>query len=367
MKNIQVFISLLIFSSAMQSCGSKKSISSSKPLTATENAMLKALAWQEAHPIQVKSPKDWTNGAYYTGVTKAFESTKNPAFLLALTEMAKRNNWQPFDRVNNADDIAIAYSYVYLKSINERNADLAPTEDFVKKHLAYQEAEKRNKPLWWWCDALFMAPPVINKLAIVDNNNILRDAMYKNYLATYNLLYDKDEHLFYRDDRFVWKGEATDKKEKNGKKIFWSRGNGWVLGGLALILQDMPKDYINRPFFEKLFIDMATKIKELQQQDGMWTTSLLSPESYNHGETSGSGFFTFAIAWGVNNGILKQEDFRSVVDKAWPALLKVQKADGMVGFVQNIGFDPRPATAESWQNYGTGAFLLAGSEVLKLK
>lgn len=37
------------------------------------------------------------------------------------------------------------------------------------------------------------------------------------------------------------------------------------------------------------------------------------------------------------------------------------------GRVQNIGASPEPADADSWQNFGTGAFLLAGSEILKLE
>ena len=51
-----------------------------------------------------------------------------------------------------------------------------------------------------------------------------------------NYLYDKEEHLFYRDHRYFAKREA------NGKKVFWGRGNGWVLGGLVEILQALPKD-----------------------------------------------------------------------------------------------------------------------------
>jgi rhamnogalacturonyl hydrolase YesR len=362
-------MAFLAFTAVFQSCNSikKRGNANSTNISKIENAMLKALVWQEANPIFVKSPKDWTNGAYYTGVVKAHEATNNPKFLNALKEMAIRNDWQPFDRINNADDIIISYAYVYLKSIKDKSANLAPTEEFVQKHFAYQETEKRDKPLWWWCDALFMAPPVLTKLSKLNNDVSLLDNMYKNYKATYDLLYDKEEYLFARDDRFVWTGASTDKKEKNGKKIFWSRGNGWVLGGLALVLEDMPKDYIHRPFFLSLYKDMAAKVKSLQQPDGMWTTSLLSPESYNHSETSGSGFFTFALAWGVNNGILKSEEYKETVSKAWTGLMTTQLPDGKIGFVQNIGFDPRPATAESWQNYGTGAFLLAGSEVLKMK
>ena len=161
--------------------------------------------------------------------------------------------------------------------------------------------------------------------------------------------------------------KPTDKKSENGKKIFWSRGNGWVFGGLALILDAMPQDYEHRPFYLNLYKEMATKIKDLQHEDGLWRTSLLSPESYNHGEVSGSGFYTFGMAYGINNGILDKAEYTPVVEKAWDALRGCQHEDGMIGWVQNIGASPEPASEDSWQNYGTGAYLLAGSEVLKMK
>ena len=166
--------------------------------------------------------------------------------------------------------------------------------------------------------------------------------------------------------RYVWKGSKKDIKEKNGKKVFWARGNGWVIGGLALILDDMPKDYKHRPFYEKLYKEMASKILKIQPEDGLWRTSLLHPEAYNHGEVSGSGFYTFALTWGINNGLLDAKH-TPAVKKAWRALAKCQHDDGRVGWVQNIGASPEPASYDSWQNYGTGAFLLAGSEILKLK
>ena len=49
------------------------------------------------------------------------------------------------------------------------------------------------------------------------------------------------------------------------------------------------------------------------------------------------------------------------------ALAKCQQQNGMIGWVQNIGAFPEPANKDSWQNFGTGAYLMAGSEVLKLK
>ena len=86
--------------------------------------------------------------------------------------------------------------------------------------------------------------------------------MNKEYKATYDYLFDKEENLFYRDRRYFGK------KEANGKKVFWGRGNGWVLGGLAEILQALPKKDKNRDFYAKLFVTLCTRVAELQSPDG---------------------------------------------------------------------------------------------------
>ena len=339
-------------------------------------AMIKALEWQEAHPIFAIHPTDWTNGAYYTGVARAHHTTRNMMYMAALKNQAVANNWQPFNRLYHADDVAISYSYLYVAENEKRRnfADLAPTKNFLDAHLyednnwkAGTNKSKEDKTiLWWWCDALFMAPPVINLYAKQTKQPKYLDDMHKYYMEAYNRLYDKEENLFARDMRFVWQGNDEDRKEPNGKKVFWSRGNGWVIGGLALLLEDMPEDYEHRDFYVNLYKEMASKILEIQPEDGLWRTSLLSPESYNHGEVSGSGFYIFAITWGINNGLIDKKH-TAAVKKAWKALAACQHEDGRVGWVQNIGAFPEPASADSWQNFGTGAFLLAGSEILKLE
>ena len=344
--------------------------------TAIKKSMIKALEWQEAHPIFAIDPTDWTAGAYYTGVARAHKATKNMMYMAYLKNQAVKNNWQTYTRLHHADDVAISYSYLYISKAEKRRnfADLEPTKKFLDAHLyeddVWKQGTRKNEMgqtiLWWWCDALFMAPPVLNLYAKYTNQPKYLDEMHKFYMQTYNQLYDKEENLFARDMRFVWKGNKNDLKEENGKKIFWSRGNGWVLGGLSLILDDMPKDYKHRDFYVNLYKKMAARILELQHEDGLWRTSLLSPESYNHGEVSGSGFYTFALAWGINNGLLDKKH-TPAVKKAWKALAACQHEDGRVGWVQNIGASPEPASADSWQNFGTGAFLMAGSEVLKLK
>ncbi len=338
---------------------------------AIKKALKAALSWQEANPIFSKAPTDWTNGAYYTGVSYAHKVTGDAKFKKALIKMGKNNNWQPYERFYHADDMAICYSYLYLNDLEVKVVDLKPTETIIKQHLfddhVWKTGEKESREiLWWWCDALFMAPPVITYYSKQMPEVDYLDEMHTYYKQTYDLLFDEEEKLFFRDTRFLWKGSEKDIKEPNGNKVFWSRGNGWVLGGLALLLSDMPKDYEHRSFYENLFKTMASKIKEIQPEDGLWRVSLLHPEGFEHGEVSGSGFFTFAMAWGINNGLLDKETFTPVVLKAWKALTTCQQASGKVGWVQNIGFDPKPASVDSWQNYGTGAFLLAGSEVIQL-
>ena len=362
---------ILVF---MQSCRPAKPAASVGTVDkkGIEQVMVKALQWQEANPIFAKAPTDWTNGAYYTGVAKAHQATKNTAFLDALTIMGKRNDYQPYDRYFHADDLAITYAYLYLSAQGVPGVNLTPTDTVISQHLYKPHPWRTGLPdqdqriLWWWCDALFMAPPVLSTYAQLKNDPTYLDELHRYYRETYDLLYDKNEKLFARDVRFLWTGKDTDRKEKNGSKVFWSRGNGWVLAGLALTLEKMPKDYKHRAFYETLFTDMAARIKALQPADGLWRTSLLAPEDFAHGEVSGSGFHLFALAWGINNGLLSRAEYLPTVQKAWSALVQSQQESGKVGWVQNIGYDPKPADKDSWQNFGTGAFLLAGSEVLKL-
>jgi unsaturated rhamnogalacturonyl hydrolase len=338
-----------------------------------KQAMVRALEWQEANPIFSRAPTDWTNGAYYTCVMKAHQATQDSVFYKAMLDFGLKNKWQTYNRLYHADDVVISNAYLYLHQLGDKRVDLLPTEQFVNAHLFEPNDWKNGKGnkeqviLWWWCDALFMAPPIIIKYGVLKKDQRYLDEMHKYYMECYNLLFDKEERLFYRDNRFLWKGTPDDRKEPNGKKVFWSRGNGWVLAGLALMLEDMPPSYPHRPFYENLYKEMAKRILELQPADGLWRVSLLGSESYPHGEVSGSGFHTFALAWGINNGYLDPKNYKPAVQKAWNAMLACQQTSGKVGWVQNIGSDPKPADKDDWQNFGTGAFLIAASEILKMK
>ncbi|MEN8250491.1 MAG: glycoside hydrolase family 88 protein [Bacteroidota bacterium] len=331
--------------------------------------------WQIANFHLVKHARlDWTNGALYIGMMEWAKIAPNEKYKDWLFKIGQRYAWQPFKRMYHADDIVVSQMYLemYKLKIGEKRSSriLGPTQarlDYVVAHpskgsllLDYRSAETLER--WSWCDALFMAPPVYAKMATIKDNDQYLAFMDQEFKATYDFLYDKDEHLFYRDHHYF-----PDKiLEANGKKVFWGRGNGWVMGGLVSILKDLPKDSKYRPFYEKLFVEMAEKIVDCQDESGFWHASMLDPESYPKPETSSSSFFCYGLAYGVNAGLIDKAKYTPAVTKSWKALVSAVHADGKLGWVQPIGENPKNVTAEMTEVYGVGAFLLAGTEVLKL-
>jgi len=330
--------------------------------------MKKTTDWQLKHPLH--EPNDWTNGAFYAGVFAAWKTTRSQPIYNALLALGNDSTrWLPGNRWYSADDVAISQTYIDLYRIEKKREMIQPTIDTLKIFISKPYPTRDIEVIkWWWCDALFMGPPTLVKMGVTLNDPEYLKQNDVCYKECYDLLYNKKEHLFARDLNFVIKNDGNDKYEANGKLIFWSRGNGWVMGGLTRILAELPADYPERPFYEQLFKEMSARILSLQQPDGLWRASLLDPDSYPGGEVSGSGFFCYALAWGINNGLLDSKTYRPAVEKAWIALNGCVDGEGRVGWVQPIGADPRKNfSADSWEVYGTGAFLLAGSEVIKMQ
>jgi len=287
----------------------------------------------------------------------------------SLMALGERTGWQPGPQYDHADDIAICQTYINLYRLKKDRRMIQPTIDTVQKLRTIPGNQvKLHGITWWWCDALFMAPPVLAQLGNTQNDPTLFAVSDSLFRQTYQRLYNPTEHLFARDAGFLVKADGTGKRERNGQLVFWSRGNGWVMGGLVRVLTELPQNHPSRPFYVTLFKQMSERLLALQQPDGLWRSSLLDPAAYPGGEASGSGFDCYALAWGINHGLLNKKQYGPAVRNAWVALNGLVSAEGRVGWVQPIGADPRRNfNAESWEVYGTGAFLLAGSEVIKLK
>jgi iduronate 2-sulfatase len=180
------------------------------------------------------------------------------------------------------------------------------------------------------------------------------------YWDVYDEIYDKEARFFYRDKRFI------EPRSVNGKKVFWSRGNGWVMGGLPLILEYLPKDHKTYPRYVELFKQMSAALAACQGEDGLWRPNLADAKEFPMPETSGTGFFVYAMAWGINNKILDMDTYLPVVQKAWAGLVRSVDAEGKVQWGQLVGDRPVSVKKQHSHEYVTATFLLAGSEMLKI-
>lgn len=305
----------------------------------------------------VMSPITWEAGAFYPGILEVYRVTKDKKYLNAVEDVAKYNNYNRGPGLRNADDQAILQTYLELYEITKNDIYLKATKSTLDSIIS----KPKNGALeYGWSDLLFMGPPIWTRYAKITKDKKYLDFEDKIYWEAVNNMWDKDYHLFYRDDRFkTMKGET-------GKPIFWSRGNGWVMAGLARMLDYMPKDYVNRSKYNKLLQEMASSLKQQQQPDGFWKSDLLNPAIYPMGETSGTAFFCYGIAWGINEGVLDKKTYLPVVQKAWAALTSAIQENGKLGWVQPGGDRPYLSKAEMSNWYSAGAFLMASKQILKL-
>ncbi len=323
--------------------------------------------WTNLETAGWKNPKkDWTSGAMYAGMMAWARLADNDSYYKKLIQVGEDNKWETGRYRYFADDYCVGQLYSQLYTIYKRPEYIQKFKalaDTIVSLPHLESLEWKNNIYtreWAWCDALFMGPPALGYLSQATGDAKYLDKSIALWWKSTAYLYDQDEHLFYRDSRYF------DKKEKNGTKVFWSRGNGWVMGGLVRLLSVTPENHPEREKLVKLFISMSEKLASLQQADGSWHASLLDPESYASKETSGTGFICYAMAWGVNNGLIPYKRYEGVISKAWAALSTSVHPDGKLGFVQAQGAAPDKVGYDDTDVYGVGAFLLAGSEMFRL-
>jgi rhamnogalacturonyl hydrolase YesR len=333
---------------------------STKP-AAVAKAMRKVADWQ----LQRAQPwfdRIWTWSALYTGFMAASDSLDDPSYRDAMLAMGQKFDWKLRSHFPNADDQSVAQTYLELYLQKKDPAMIQPTQSELDAILAAPRTSTipGKEIAWWWCDALFMAPPVWARMYAATGDHKYVDYLDDEWAKTSARLYDTDEHLYFRDSTYLTRTEA------NGKKMFWSRGNGWVMAGIIRTIQYLPKDDPARAKYIAQLKEMAARIAAIQSPDGLWRAGLLDPDAYDLPEISGSAFFTFALAAGVNQGLLDRNVYRPVIEKAWAGMLHHVYTDGRLGCIQQTGAEPQPFKPSASYNYGVGAFLLAGSEIRKM-
>lgn len=336
--------------------------------------------WQQNNKAETRS--FWDPAAYHTGNMEVYKLLKDDKQLDYTRRWAYHNNWsgateadpsrwkyanygEGKDYVLFGDWQVCFQTYIDLYNLAIANGGTDADNYFMvkrAKEVMHYEAYSKKDDYWWWSDALYMVMPVMTKMYKLTGDVQYLDKLYENLLYSDRIMLDQETGLYFRDARYVYPNH----KSVNGKKDFWARGDGWVLAGLAKVLQDLPKDYKHYKFFVDKFQRLADIVAKTQQKDGYWTRSILDPNHAPGPETSGTAFFAYGIMWGVNNGFLAKKDYKKCIDRAWQYISETAvQADGKVGYVQPIGDRAIPGQtvdANSQANFGVGAVLLVACE-----
>lgn len=336
--------------------------------------------WQAAHldgfdylrtfQRQSADPSGWIQATYFIGLTVLADETGDAELADALIRHGEQLDWRLGGRPRHADDDALGRVWIWAAARvdgAEREARLTPVRARFDAVLAAPSAvaldfderpgDRACQARWCWSDALFMAPPAWFMLSRLTGDARYADHAHAEYQAAVARLFDAEEALFYRDSRFVGQTGPA------GRKVFWSRGNGWTYAGLAAVIDSLDATDPRRAYYVDLFRRMSDAVIRLQGAQGYWPASLLDPSDV--AETSGTGFFVYGLAWGVNNGLLTAPEHRAAADRGWRALDRAVDADGRLGWVQQVGYAPEEVLASDTQLYGSGAYLMAAAEMSK--
>ncbi|HEX3008425.1 MAG TPA: glycoside hydrolase family 88 protein [Bacteroidales bacterium] len=313
----------------------------------------------------------WTRAVYYEGLMALYAVFPKEEYYRYAYDWAAFHKWDYRNgaTTRNADDYCAGQTYIDLYRLNPDSENIRK----VKANLDMLVNTPANDD-WTWVDAIQMGMPVFAKLGRTLNEPKYYDKMWNMYEYSRNKIAGRG--LFNAPDGLWWRdaGFLPPYKEPNGKNCYWSRGNGWVYAALVRVLNEIPANETHRNDYVTDFLAMTRALKACQRKDGFWNVSLLDESNFGGKELTGTSLFVYGMAWGINNGILNREEYLPLVLKAWNGMTRdAVHENGFLGYVQGTGKEPKdgqPVTFNSvpdFEDYGVGCFLLAGTEVYKLK
>jgi unsaturated rhamnogalacturonyl hydrolase len=313
----------------------------------------------------------WTRGVYYEGLMALHRADPQQRYYDYAVEWGEKHNWglTGGDQIRHADYQTAGQTYIELYMIDQKPERIKSIKASIDNMVNSEKADD-----WDWIDAIQMAMPAFAQLGVLTKDQRYYEKMWDLYSTTRNQiggkgLYNPEDGLWWRDADFVPPYTAP-----NGEDTYWSRGNGWVVAALVRVLELIPADAPHREQYVQDYLAMMKSLVPLQRQDGFWNVSLHDPNHFGGKETTGTALFAYGMAWGVNNGLLDAKTYTPVIAKAWNAMTKdAIHPNGFLGYVQGTGKEPKdgqPVTYTSkpdFEDYGLGCFLLAGTEIMKMK
>lgn len=312
----------------------------------------------------------WTRAVYFEGLMALHSIYPDNRYYDYAYKWGDGFKWgmrRDFTPTRDADNYCCGQTYIDLYRLTPEPKMLTKTKACMNMLVNTPQVND-----WTWIDAIQMGMPLLAKMSDLTGDPRYKEKAWKMYSWTRDSLagglYNKKEGLWWRDKDFV-----PPYKEPNGKNCYWSRGNGWVVAALVRVLDELPADDPHRKTYEKDLKDMLEAAAACQRPDGFWNVSMHDEGNYGGKELTGTALFVYGMAWAINHHLIDRKKYLPIVAKAWNAMVNdAVHPDGFLGYVQGTGKEPKdgqPVTYDSkpdFDDYGTGCFLLAGSEVYKI-
>lgn len=312
----------------------------------------------------------WTRAVYFEGLMALYGIYPENRYYDYAYKWGKGHKWgfrRDDTTTRNADNYCCGQTYVDLYRLTPRPKMLTKTKAGMNMLVNTPQIDD-----WTWIDAIQMGMPLLAKLGRETGEEKYFNKARQMYQWTRDSLagglYNEKDGLWWRDADF-----APPYKEPNGENCYWSRGNGWVVAALVRVLDELPADHPDRTLYEQDLISMLKAIAKCRRDDGFWNVSLHDPSNFGGKELTGTALFVYGMAWAVNNGLVDRQEFLPIIASSWSAMVsEAVHPDGYLGYVQGTGKEPKdgqPVSYDSkpdFDDFGTGCFLLAGSEVYKL-
>lgn len=316
------------------------------------NAHFKANAWKQ-------NDRNWIRGTYYTGLMAFYKVVPDSLVMQQLKAWGQKHGWKTgTEWIYPANRLTCSQTWLQLFEFDSNAFMIGNTKAFMDKRIRWDEPAFEAG--WDYVDALYVGAPAYFMMSAISGDPKYAQYGHRIYQEVYAQLYDFRHHLFYRDLK------AKNKTAEDDKPEFWSRGNGWAFAAIPKILNYLPESDTMRGFYIQLMKEMASSLITCQAKDGYWRSNLLDSQNFPDPESSGTAFFTYGLAWGINQNILNETTYKPALAIAWNALYHSVDKNGNVCCGQDVARAPGSVNKNNSREFVAGAFLLAGSEIIRM-
>jgi unsaturated rhamnogalacturonyl hydrolase len=321
-------------------------------------------------------PFNWGEGVQQIGLMKVYERSRDPRYLEFMEAWAGRYTSQDVKDLLNIRDTqpgrtgycghwspATAILYLHEARTNQPGLELArQVARYIRRDA--ERSPEGGLGHWLgshqlWVDTLYMACPLLAGLGRLDQEpDYISDAA-NQLLVFARHLQDPRSGLFYH----MW-----DWRTREHTPGLWGRGNGWVMMSLADTLETLEPSHPLRGKLVRLAAKTVAGLHKTQDASGLWRTVLDDSSSYP--ESSATSMICYGTLKLIRLKALPVEH-RAMALRAWTAVNERYVDGGQVTGV-SAGTVPKgpdyyrglPSGSQTW---GTGAYLMAGSEVDRLR